>query len=226
MSDVDRRSELARTEGRNTTLAALISSYADNKGALGRRYGEWAVSGPTVEAAVAAAAMAQDELGHARSTYPVLAKLGHPREEHGLDTSHALPMLRDELPDWASMIAANLVIDGILTTWIASARDSSIEPLAQRARKILQEEGAHKVHAEAWARRICRAGGADRELLLRRVAEAWEQAAPWPGREDDPGYEEALAAGMLACGPDEVRRQVREWLTDLLAAEGCSVELA
>ena len=62
----------------------------------------------------------------------------------------ALPMLRDELPDWASMIAANLVIDGILTTWIASARDSSIEPLAQRARKILQEEGAHKVHAEAW----------------------------------------------------------------------------
>ena len=207
-------------------LAALISSYADNKGALGRRYGEWAVSGPTVEAAVAAAAMAQDELGHARSTYPVLAKLGHPREEHGLDTGHALPMLRKELPDWASMIAANLVIDGILTTWIASARDSSIEPLAQRARKILQEEGAHKVHAEAWARRICRAVGADRDLLLQRVAEAWEQAAPWPGPDDDPGYREAVATGMLACGPDDVRRQVREWLTALLAAEGCAVELA
>ena len=78
----------------------------------------------------------------------------------------------------------------------------------------------------AWARRFCRAGGADRDLLLRRVAEAWEQAAPWPGPDDDPGYAEALAAGMLACGPDEVRRQVREWLTDLLAAEGCSVELA
>ena len=214
------------TDQATATMVALISSYADNKGALGRRYGEWAVSAPTVEAAVAAAAMAQDELGHARATYPVLAKLGVERTDDGLDTSGALPMLVDELPDWASMIAANLVIDGILTTWIASARDSSIEPLAQRARKILQEEGAHKVHAEAWARRICRAGGADRELLLRRVAEAWEQAAPWPGRDDDPGYEEAIAAGMLACGPDEVRRQVREWLTDLLAAEGCSVELA
>ena len=209
-----------------SAMAALIGSYADNKSALGRRYGEWAVSGPTVEAAVAAAAMAQDELGHARASYPVLAKLGHPRAEDGLDTSHALPMLRDELPDWASMIAANLVVDGILTTWIASARDSAIEPLAQRARKILQEEGAHKVHAEAWARRICRAGGADRDLLLRRVAEAWEQAAPWPGPDDDPDYREAVEAGMLAYGPDEVRRQVRDWLTDLLAAEGCSVELA
>jgi 1,2-phenylacetyl-CoA epoxidase catalytic subunit len=210
-------------EGATSTMVKLISSYADNKGALGRRYGEWAVSGPTVEAAVAAAAMAQDELGHARSTYPVLAKLGHPRAEDGLDTSHALPMLRDELPDWASMIAANLVIDGILTTWIAGARHSAIEPLAQRARKILQEEGAHKVHAEAWAKRICRSD--DRDLLLRRIGEAWEQAARWPGPDDDPGYADAVAAGMLAYGPAEVRRQVRDWLTDLLAREGCSVEL-
>ena len=31
---------------------------------------------PTLESAVAAAAMAQDELGHARSTYPVLKALG------------------------------------------------------------------------------------------------------------------------------------------------------
>jgi 1,2-phenylacetyl-CoA epoxidase catalytic subunit len=209
--------------GATGTMVTLISSYADNKGALGRRYGEWAVSGPTVEAAVAAAAMAQDELGHARSTYPVLAKLGHPRAEDGLDTSHALPMLREELPDWASMIAANLVIDGILTTWIASARDSSIEPLAQRARKILQEEGAHKVHAESWAKRICRSD--DRDLLLRRIGEAWEQAARWPGPDDDPGYREAVAAGMLAYGPAEVRRQVRDWLTGLLEREGCAVEL-
>jgi 1,2-phenylacetyl-CoA epoxidase catalytic subunit len=204
-------------------MVRLIGSYADNKGALGRRYGEWAVSGPTVEAAVAAAAMAQDELGHARSTYPVLAKLGEERPEDGLDTSQALPLLRSELPDWAAMIAANLVIDGILTTWIASARDSTIEPLAQRARKILQEEGAHKVHAESWARRLCRCG--DRDLLLRRIAEAWEQAAPWPGPDDDRGYRDAVAAGMLACGPDEVRRQVRDWLGGLLAAEGCTVEL-
>jgi 1,2-phenylacetyl-CoA epoxidase catalytic subunit len=214
------------TENATAAMVALISSYADNKGALGRRYGEWAVSGPTVEAAVAAAAMAQDELGHARSTYPVLAKLGHARSDDGLDTGNALPVLAQELPDWASMIAANLVIDGVLTTWIASARDSSIEPLAQRARKILQEEGAHKVHAESWAKRICRAGGDDRELLLRRIGEVWEQAARWAGPDDDPGYRAILEEGMLAFGPAEVRRQVRAWLEDLLAKEGCTLQLA
>src|SRR5438105_4347228 len=36
------------------TMISLIGSLADNKGALGRRYGEWAVSAPTIESAVAA----------------------------------------------------------------------------------------------------------------------------------------------------------------------------
>jgi ring-1,2-phenylacetyl-CoA epoxidase subunit PaaC len=194
-------------------MISLIGSLADNKSALGRRYGEWAVSAPTIESAVAAAAMAQDELGHARSTYPVLAKLGVERSEGtGLDAGEPLPVIASELPDWASFIAANLVVDGVLTTFVASARDSSIEPLAQRARKILQEEGAHKVHAEAWSRRIARVGGDDLRLLVERVEQMWSSAARWPGPDDDPGYQAAMAAGMVGSSPLAIRDQVRDWL--------------
>jgi len=209
-----------------TTMISLVGSLADNKGALGRRYGEWAVSAPTIESAVAAAAMAQDELGHARSTYPVLAKLGVAREDEGLAAGHPLAVLDRPLPDWASVIAANLVIDGVLTTFVATARDSSIEPLAQRARKILQEEGAHRVHAEAWLRRICATGGADRALLLRRIDEMWGQAARWPGPPDHPGYAAAVAEGMVSEGPDAVRGRVREWLAAQLRAEDAAAGLA
>jgi 1,2-phenylacetyl-CoA epoxidase catalytic subunit len=207
------------------TMISLVGSLADNKGALGRRYGEWAVSAPTIESAVAAAAMAQDELGHARSTYPVLAKLGVQREDDGLQDGHPLRIISHELPDWASVIAANLVVDGILATFVATARDSTIEPLAQRARKILQEEGAHRVHAEAWLRRICRTGGADRELLLLRIEEMWAQAARWPGPTGDPGYAAAMGAGMVSAGPDEVRGVVRERLRERLVAEDAGLVL-
>ena len=100
----------------------------------------------------------------------------------------------------------------MLTTFVASARDSSIEPLAQRARKILQEEGAHKVHAEAWTRRMVRAGGPDLELLVRRVDEMWASAARWPGPDDHSGYREAMAAGMVAWSPLAIRDRVRDWL--------------
>jgi 1,2-phenylacetyl-CoA epoxidase catalytic subunit len=203
----------------SATMISLIGSLADNKSALGRRYGEWAVSAPTIESAVAAAAMAQDELGHARSTYPVLAKLGVDRSDSdsgGLDAGYPLGVIARELPDWASVIAANLVVDGVLTTFVASARDSTIEPLAHRARKILQEEGAHKVHAEAWARRIVRAGGSDLELLVLRIDEMWASAARWPGPESDSGYAEAVSLGMVSAGPSAVRAQVRDWLGALV----------
>jgi 1,2-phenylacetyl-CoA epoxidase catalytic subunit len=204
------------------TMISLIGSLADNKSALGRRFGEWAVSAPTIESAVAAAAMAQDELGHARSTYPVLAKLGVEREDEGLEGGHPMHVLDHELPDWASFIAANLVVDGILTTFVASARNSSIEPLAQRARKILQEEGAHKIHAEAWARRFTRVGGDDLELLVRRTREMWREAARWPGPDSDPGYRDAIAAGMVSEGPAAIRARVRDWLNPLL--DGLSLD--
>jgi 1,2-phenylacetyl-CoA epoxidase catalytic subunit len=212
-----------RVDPATATMISLIGSLADNKGVLGRRFGEWAVSAPTIESAVAAAAMAQDELGHARSTYPVLAKLGVERsEESGLDAGAALPVIAAELPDWASFIAANLVVDGVLTTFVASARESSIEPLAQRARKILQEEGAHKVHAEAWARRIMRVGGPDLELLVRRIDEMWASAARWPGPNDHAGYRAAVAAGMVSEGPLKIRDRVRDWLAPLVS--GVSLE--
>jgi phenylacetate-CoA oxygenase PaaI subunit len=212
-------------DGATVTMISLIGSLADNKSALGRRYGEWAVSAPTIESAVAAAAMAQDELGHARSTYPVLAKLGVERDDEGLDASYPLHVIEQELPDWASFIAANLVVDGVLTTFLATARDSSIEPLAQRARKILQEEGAHKIHAEAWAKRIARARGADLELLIRRIEEMWAQAARWPGPDSSAGYRDAIAQGMVGDGPLGIRDRVRDWLTGLMEGEGVSLSL-
>ena len=47
----------------NAALFALLASLADNKQAIGRQYANWCNGAPALEAAVAAAAMAQDELG-------------------------------------------------------------------------------------------------------------------------------------------------------------------
>jgi 1,2-phenylacetyl-CoA epoxidase catalytic subunit len=205
-------------------MAGLIASLADNKAALGRRYAEWAVSAPTLESAVAAAAMAQDELGHARSTYPVLKSLGAEPEEHGVDGGpRRLALLDDELPDWTAFIAANLLVDGVMATFVSACVDSTVAPMAQRARKILQEEGAHRVHAEAWARRLCRS--AERDALVQRLHETWEHAGRWPGPADDPGVLAAVEQGALRHDAAHQRERVRAWLVDLLAAERVVIAL-
>jgi 1,2-phenylacetyl-CoA epoxidase catalytic subunit len=205
-------------------MAGAVGSLADNKAALGRRYAEWGVSAPTLESAVAAAAMAQDEMGHARSTYPVLKALGAEAGDEGLDgRGHRLELLDGELPDWTAFIAANLLVDGVLTTFVAACVDSSVESMAARARKILQEEGSHRVHAEAWAKRLCRSGEGDE--LVAALRQTWEHAGRWLGPNDDPGLQAALAEGMIRRDAAFQREQVRAWLHDLLEAEGVSLTL-
>ena len=102
-----------------TAMASLVSSLADNKAALGRRYGEWAISAPTLESAVAAAAMAQDELGHSRSTYPVLKQLGVDANEDGFGGDKRLALLDEELqPIAAATVATEINIPSLLVVFI------------------------------------------------------------------------------------------------------------
>jgi ring-1,2-phenylacetyl-CoA epoxidase subunit PaaC len=204
-------------------MGSLVGSLADNKAALGRRYAEWAVSAPTLESAVAAAAMAQDELGHSRSTYPVLKALGVDADEGSFGGDRRLALLDEELPDWNAFIAANLLVDGVLTTFVAACVGSSVEPMAKRAKKILQEEGSHRVHGEAWAKRLCR--GEQRDAFVTRLQETWAQTSRWIGPDDDEAYAAALAAGEVSQTAAHQRALVRDWLTALLDGEGVSISL-
>src|SRR4051794_15901779 len=140
--------EIEITPAAQKALGGLVSALAHDKAAMGRRYGEWAVSAPTLESAVAAAAMAQDELGHARSTFPLLKQLATDSgAEDRLETNSKVPLLNKPLTSWEMFVAVNLVVDGLLTAFVGASRESAFEPLAQRARKIFQEERSHTAHA-------------------------------------------------------------------------------
>jgi 1,2-phenylacetyl-CoA epoxidase catalytic subunit len=193
-------------------LAHLIASLADNKAALGRRYGEWAVSAPTLESAVAAAAMAQDELGHARATYPLLKQLRGDREQVA-GGGACIPVLTGEFPGWQWFVAANLAVDGMLSAIVRACEDSAFEGLAQRARKILQEEASHAVHARAWARRLAR-DERQRDAFASALAECWQQATVLAAQPQLPSL---VAGGFIAGGPEQLRASLRRTISEALA---------
>src|SRR5437868_14884511 len=96
-------------------LTDLIAILADNKYFLGRRYAEWCSSAPTLESSVAAAAMAQDELGHARALYPLLKTLA-PNAGAEIDPEtrtqfHRLSFLDSDFDGWIDFVTANFLID-------------------------------------------------------------------------------------------------------------------
>jgi len=227
-------SEASSTSLPSAALFALIARLADNKYLLGRRYAEWCSSAPTLEASVAAAAMAQDELGHARALYPLLRTLA---PEAGVaigaeiepeTRTHFLAMraLEQSFADWPDVVAANLLIDSALTQIFVAAQASRYEPLAGRSRKVLQEERTHALYAEGWARRLAHEGGAIHaatEAALRRV---WDETLCWFGPTSQAGEADPLAdAGVLDATPDALRARFLAAVGPTLTAAGLALPL-
>ena len=192
-------------------LFAIISSLADNKQAIGRRYAYWCNGAPALEAAVAAAAMTQDELGHARTLYPLLdnfaqAEADPSQVEPETRTLHYhLAYLDHDFQGWCDFVATNFLIDTALTTFFEAAQNSTYEPLRQRARKIVQEERVHEMHADGWVRRLVKAGGAVRSTLAASLDRLWDETLCWFGPNDDPTMRQLYNEGIIDATPDELR---------------------
>lgn len=210
-------------------MFGLLSSLADNKYVLGRRYAEWCTGAPMLESAVAAAAMAQDELGHARSFYPLLRGFPGGRdvtqmEEKGWQArpTSAMACLAQRFATWTDFVAANFVVDRAMTVLLASAVDSPYEPLRQRARKIVQEEAGHWVHATGWLQRL---GASNPAAMTASVQRVWSDAFAWFGHDDDSIVGALADKKLLAARPSELREQLRSRLDPVLSHAGVYARL-
>jgi 1,2-phenylacetyl-CoA epoxidase catalytic subunit len=206
-------------------MFALLSSLADNKYVLGRRYAEWCTGAPMLESAVAAAAMAQDELGHARSFYPLLRGFPASRditqmEEKGWQqrSTSAMACLDQHFSTWSDFLAANLVVDTALTVLLSAATESAYEPLRQRARKIVQEEAGHWVHGAGWLRR-------SPPGLPRSLAGMWDDAFTWFGQSDDTVIAPLASASLISETPNGLRAALSARLEPVLADAGFANQL-
>jgi ring-1,2-phenylacetyl-CoA epoxidase subunit PaaC len=163
-------------------LGRLVVSLADTKFFLGRRVADWSVGAPELESAVACAAVAQEELGHARVLYPLLADppsdppVGSLEREEDRTVRFCPQFLTRPWGTWPEAVVGLALVDTALTVALASATASAHEELARRATRIVEEERFHAVFA--WGRlRALLAGGSARRteaLLVERLQEVLE----------------------------------------------------
>ncbi|HYN90268.1 MAG TPA: Phenylacetic acid catabolic protein, partial [Ardenticatenaceae bacterium] len=169
------------------TLANLLWAVADSKQALGFRYAEWAARAPVLEAGVAASAMAQAELGHARAlmmllrAFPEVPAAVTDDDKGRRDDLHAPSFLDRSLASWPQFVTANLLFDGALVEVLLAWRQSAFVPLAARMEKMLEEERFHAMHARDWLRRLGRQSDNAREALQTSVDRIWPEVLCWFG---------------------------------------------
>lgn len=191
-------------------LLNLLLQLADNKYMLGRRYAEWANSAPMLEAAVAAAAMTQDELGHARSLYPLFRTFPDAppvlKKEEDRTKLINITFLDQSFSSWLDFVAANFLFDQALSVVFEAARESVFEPLKQRAAKILQEERFHAMYGATWVRSLAQQANPARDHLESALHRIWPEVVCWLGQPGEKYQQYALDEGLL-CDDVPILRQ-------------------
>lgn len=200
-------------------LAELVAKLADNKYFLGRRYAEWCTAAPTLESAVAAAAMAQDEIGHARSLYPVLRDVAGASTETEPETRTQFvqaDFLKRPFESWTDFVAANFLFDTALSVLLEAGRQSSFNDLGTRARRMLEEEPLHWLHGEGWVRRLSARGPAVVSSLAGSCAGVGPDALSW----FDAAGGNVVEDEILDAGPEKLRERFRARVNPALVSAG------
>ena len=175
--------------GTRDALRRLILTLADSKRLLGIRYSDWLLGAPSVETAIAASAMAQDEWGHARLLYAMLKdfevdpmEVEHHRPPEGYASVDGLD---EPFEDWAEVCAGIVVVDGALSVALEAFSQGRYSTATGRVPKMLGEEEFHADMGSAWFRRLSRGSSEARERLGAGVDRLLGRTLAWLAPSDD-----------------------------------------
>jgi ring-1,2-phenylacetyl-CoA epoxidase subunit PaaC len=145
----------------------LLLGLADDELVIGWRDSEWTGIAPMLEEDVAFSSIAQNEIGHARAVYELLADDADALAfDRSPEEYRCAPLVELHLLDWAHTIARR---------WLYEVADeiriSALKEDLPLARKIDREEVYHRLHAEMWHERL-----REQQRFRDAVEELWPYA--------------------------------------------------
>ena len=208
-------------------LAELLLTMADDEFVSGFTDSEWTGIAPILEEDVAISSIAQDELGHARALYELLAGVvddGRDADAIAYDRTpeeyrHAR-LLDEPRGDWADTIARRFLYELADEARLASIGDG-FPPLAELVAKLRREERYHRMHLVTWIERLAHGGDDSRARL--------EKALAWAGADAATvftllvGEANLIHAGILTRSLVEAEAAWRADLTAILVPLGLEV---
>lgn len=207
-------------------LAELLLAMADDEFVLGFWDSEWTGIAPILEEDVAMSSVSQDEIGHAKAFYELLAGLtggdadmiayGRPPDGY----RHAA-LMNHPRTDWAFTIARRYLYENADAVRLESLAASTYQPLADLVVKMRREETYHLLHFDLWLRRLADGGSESHARLAAAIEQLWPDAqavfAPLAGERL------LVAAGVLPESLETLRARWMERIEPHLRAAGLPV---
>lgn len=180
------------SDRQNPALVEVLYQLADDDLIIGHRDSEWLGLAPHIEADIAFASIAQDEVGHAASFYRLLEELGEGKADDlaflrpAADRRNAILLERPngagtylEQPEfeWGFTIVRHLAYDIFDAIRLEALTRSSCQPLAKMAAKIRREERYHLLHQATWFKRLATGTAESRRRLEMGIAKVWPEVS-------------------------------------------------
>jgi ring-1,2-phenylacetyl-CoA epoxidase subunit PaaC len=203
-------------------VAELLLTLADDEFVLGFWDSEWTGIAPMLEEDVATSSIAQDEIGHAKAWYELLAQLTDDNADRiafgrAPEAYRHAALMNHPRTDWAFTVVRRFLYetaDALRLEVLAASSEPSIAGLAGKMRR---EETYHLLHWTAWMRRLV-----ENPETRPRVETALERLWPDADAVFSPLAGEAalVEAGILAEDLATTRRRWHERVGAELAALG------
>jgi ring-1,2-phenylacetyl-CoA epoxidase subunit PaaC len=136
-----------------------LLEIADDELILGWRDSEWTGIAPLLEEDVAFSSIAQNEIGHARALYELVAReRGTTADELAFDRApeeyRCSRLVELRLLDWEKTIARHWLYEQADAERLERLKQSDNVEIAGLAAKIDREEAYHRMHAQMWFDRL------------------------------------------------------------------------
>jgi ring-1,2-phenylacetyl-CoA epoxidase subunit PaaC len=136
-----------------------LLEIADDELIIGWRDSEWTGIAPMLEEDVAFSSIAQNEIGHARAIYDLLAReRGTTADELAFDRVpeeyRCSRLVEVRLLDWEKTIARHYLYEDADARRLEQLKQSDDAAVAGLAAKIDREEQYHRLHAQMWFERL------------------------------------------------------------------------
>ena len=143
----------------NESDVRSLLEIADDELILGWRDSEWTGIAPLLEEDVAFSSIAQNEIGHARALYELVARerettadeLAFDRAPEDYRCSRIVEL---RLLDWEKTIARHYLYEQADARRLEQLKQSDDAEIAGLAAKIDREETYHRIHAQMWFDRL------------------------------------------------------------------------
>lgn len=189
---------------RKTAVVDFLLAMADDEFFTGHRLGMWLAVSPTFEEDNTLTSIAQDELGHARLWFDIVAEERNTTVDD-LAIERPAPERRNTIlverkyDDFADTISRSYLYDEAERRFLESIRDGSVRRLSDAAEVALSEEPFHRSHTEKWLE-ILEATEESTERLDRAFHRNLEATTDLFSFDDEPLVE----TGVLARAPGEL----------------------